>query len=121
MHRYWLVVIGASLLGFLSASPPVLAAALIDPFSRDGIDLDSREWTMIKESVRKVLDAYQDGSQASWENPASGRAGQAKITRIYQAKGLKCAEVEHTFTKGTGNRYVLPFCQVADGSWKVAF
>jgi len=34
---------------------------------------------------------------------------------------MPCGEIEHVFTVGGGNRYVLPFCRTGDGTWKVAF
>jgi surface antigen len=113
------MLIAAAGVWALSLSPA--SAAVIDPFGRDGVELDPQEWIMIKAAIAKVLEAPKAGAEASWDNPPSGRAGQAKILRTYSAKGLSCAEVAHDFTKGSGGHYVLPFCQVADGSWKVAF
>jgi surface antigen len=116
----WIVL--GCLIGGISGIPAAtMAAGFIDPFSRDGIELDPQEWILIKQSIGKVLDADQAGARAPWEYAKTGRAGEARITRVYQAKGMNCAEVEHVFTKGTGGRYVLPFCKVADGTWKVAF
>ncbi|HEY4136540.1 MAG TPA: hypothetical protein VGO34_15145 [Alphaproteobacteria bacterium] len=121
MRKLHVAAACALLLATSGFSSSLSAAGLIDPFGRDGVNLDPQEWTMIKGAVGEVLQAPKVGGTASWDNPPTGRAGQAKVLRIYQAKGLNCVEVEHDFTKGAGNRYVLPFCQVADGSWKVAF
>jgi surface antigen len=116
----WIVL--GLLIGGVSGIPvATMAAGFIDPFSRDGIDLDPHEWTLIKESIAKVLESDQVGARAPWEYAGTGRAGEVRITRVFQAKGMNCAEVEHVFTKGNGGRYVLPFCRVSDGSWKVAF
>ena len=58
---------------------------------------------------------------ADWAGKQSGRAGRATLLRVFERGGMPCGEVEHVFTAGGGNRYVLPFCRTGDGTWKVAF
>ena len=76
---------------------------------------------LLKGAVRQVLESATAGTTADWQDPESGRAGRASLLRVFERDGMTCGEVEHVFTDGKGTRYVLPFCQVADGSWKVAF
>jgi surface antigen len=110
----------ASLLG---ASPLAAAsgAGLVDPFGRESFGLSEEDWELLRESVRQVLEAQQDNATATWHGEESGRAGRATLLRAFKRNGLTCGEVEHVFTAGGGNRYVLPFCRVEDGTWKVAF
>jgi surface antigen len=107
----------------LAASPLTVAsgAGLVDPFGRESFRLSAEDWELLRESVRQVLEAQQDNATATWQGEQSGRAGRATLLRAFKHNGMTCGEVEHVFTAGGGNRYVLPFCQVEDGTWKVAF
>ena len=51
----------------------------------------------------------------------SGQAGRATVLRVYEQNGMRCAEIEHVFTTGDANRYVVPFCRIASGEWRIAF
>lgn len=107
-------------LSFAPASS-AFGAGLNDPFGRDVYKLDEADWELLKQSVRQVLEAQKQGAAATWAGKQSGRAGRATLLRVFERGGMPCGEVEHVFTAGGGNRYVLPFCRTGDGSWKVAF
>jgi surface antigen len=107
----------------LAATPFTAAsgAGLISPFGRESFRLSAADWELLREAVRQVLEAQQDNATATWQGEQSGRAGRATLLRAFKHNGMTCGEVEHAFTAGGGNRYVLPFCRVEDGTWKVAF
>ena len=105
----------------LAVVPPASAAGLVDPFGREGYNLSEEDWGLLKQSVREVLEAQREGATASWQGKQSGRAGRASLLRVFKRGTMPCGEVEHVFIAGGGNRYVLPFCRAADGTWKVAF
>lgn len=117
------LILGATLaLALLSAAaPPVFSAGLVDPFGRENYGISEEDWESLKLSMRQVLEAQQEGATASWQGAQSGRAGRASLLRVFERDSMPCGEVEHVFTAGGGNRYVLPFCRAADGTWKVAF
>jgi surface antigen len=97
------------------------AAGLNDPFGRESYHLSESDWELLKQSVRQVLEAQKQGATADWAGKQSGRAGRATLLRVFERGGIPCGEVEHVFTAGGGNRYVLPFCRAGDGTWKIAF
>jgi surface antigen len=105
----------------LTVAPPASGAALNDPFGRDSYRLSEADWELLKQSVRQVLEAQKQGATADWAGKQSGRAGRATLLRVFERDGMPCGEIEHVFTAGGGNRYVLPFCRTGDGTWKVAF
>ena len=96
-------------------------AQMISPFGKGQIATDPADLEQIKGAVGQVLEAYTVGATASWTSTVTNRAGQAVVTQVYEHQGLKCAQVTHEFTAGGGNVYSMPLCQVADGSWKIAF
>jgi surface antigen len=102
-------------------APPASGAGLIDPFGRESYKISEEDWELLKLAVRQVLEAQKEGATANWESKQSGRAGRASLLRVFKRDSMPCGEVEHVFTTGGGNRYVLPFCRTADGTWKVAF
>src|SRR5258705_6495135 len=105
----------------LAMAPSASGAGLTDPFGRDGYRLSEADWELLKQSVRQVLEAQKQGAVATWAGKQSGRAGRATLLRVFERDSMPCGEVEHVFTAGGGNRYVLPFCRGGDGTWKVAF
>jgi surface antigen len=105
----------------LMVVPSASGAALNDPFGRDSYRLSEADWELLKLSVRQVLEAQKQSATANWAGKQSGRAGRATLLRVFARDGMPCGEVEHVFTAGGGNRYVLPFCRTGDGTWKVAF
>jgi len=113
--------IGA-VLAILALAPfPSLAEGLINPFSSAGTGLSKEETELMRGALKSVLDAKTAGATAEWKSTTSGRAGRATSLEVYKKDGMDCANVEHAFTAGGGTTYRLPFCQMADGTWKVAF
>jgi len=107
---------------FIALAPSASGAGLLnDPFGRETYRLSEPDWELLKQAVRQVLEAHKQGATADWTGTQSGRAGRATLLRVFERDGMPCGEVEHVFTAGGGSRYVLPFCRVADGTWKVAF
>jgi surface antigen len=99
---------------------PAPAAGLIDPFGKYTDTPDPEEWTLLKQALRKALDEYQVGKVVTWQAPGGGLSGEVKILRVFTKSGMRCAEATHVYTKGDEHRTTLPFCQVADGTWKIA-
>lgn len=109
------------LLVFLGlASRPALADGLINPFDSSSTGLNKEETELMKGALKSVLDAKKAGATADWQSP-SGRAGRATALDVFEKDGKPCANVEHVFTAGGGTTYRLPFCEAADGTWKIAF
>lgn len=102
-------------------SAPPLSAQLMSPFGRDSVGLSEADATLMMDAMRGALEEYKVGATRTWQSATSGRAGQVVVTRIFQRDGMRCAQVTHDFTAGPGFTYTAPMCQVADGSWKLAF
>jgi surface antigen len=62
-----------------------------------------------------------DGESRPWSNPQTGHSGTITVLRSYKRGNLPCrdAKVNSQLKEGSV-AYVLPVCQVADGSWKIA-
>ena len=109
------------LVAFLALmSPLAMAGALVNPFDSSGTGLNKEETELMRGALKSVLDAKKAGATADWKAP-SGRAGRATALDVFEKNGMPCANVEHVFTAGGGTTYRLPFCQAADGTWKIAF
>jgi len=100
---------------------PAMAGALINPFDSSGNSLSNEDGELMKGALKSVLDARKAGATAEWKSPSSGLAGRATALDLFERDGMPCANVEHVFTAGGGSTYRLPFCQTADGKWKIAF
>lgn len=108
------------LLGLAALTPPA-DAQLVNPFGRDAIAMSQEDLALMHEAIDTALNAQKTGAAASWKNEKTGRAGQVVVQRTFTRSDMPCAEVLHRFTSGGGQSYVLPFCRIADGSWKLAF
>ena len=83
--------------------------------------MNKADLELMKGALKSVLDAKKAGATAEWKSASTGRAGRATNLKIYKHGGMDCATVKHDFSAGGGSTYQLPFCQTADGTWKVAF
>lgn len=62
-----------------------------------------------------------DGESRPWSNPQTGHSGTITVLRTYKRSQLTCRDAEvNSQLKERSVVYVLPVCQVADGSWKIA-
>lgn len=119
--RSFHLTVGAAGLAMLAALAAPAQAQMVTPFGKGQIALEPGDIEEIRGSVRSVLEEYRVGASASWSSATTNRAGHAYITETFERQGMRCAQVTHEFTAGGGNVYTLPMCQVADGSWKIAF
>ena len=68
-----------------------------------------------------MLRNVSDGESRPWSNPQTGNSGTITILRSYKRGDLPCRDAEvNSKLKERSVVYVLPVCQVADGSWKIA-
>ncbi len=82
---------------------------------------NDEDWTMLRSTARELLDNGADGTEDSWENPASGSSGSIKVLNTYQQNGLRCRRTY--FSNSAGGFHgsgIFSLCKVADGSWKIA-
>ena len=106
---------------FILAPLPAFAEGLINPFSSASTGMSEADSELMRGALKSVLDAKKAGATAEWTSASSGRAGRATSLDVFKKNGMDCANVEHSFTAGDGTTYKLPFCQMTDGTWKIAF
>ena len=62
-----------------------------------------------------------DGEARPWSNPQTGNSGTITVLRSYRRDNLPCRDAEvNSRLKERSVVYVLPLCQIDDGSWKIA-
>jgi surface antigen len=62
-----------------------------------------------------------DGESRPWSNPQTGHSGTITVIRSYKRGGLSCRDARvNSQLNERSVAYVLPVCQIADGSWKIA-
>ncbi len=99
----------------------VAAQTLVDPFGANAASLSPDDLALMRQSIEKVLKTNRAGAVAEWKSTTTSTAGRSALRKTFTKGGLPCGEVEHIFTSGDGHRYVLPFCEVKGGQWKLAF
>jgi surface antigen len=62
-----------------------------------------------------------DGETRTWSNPQTGHHGDITVIRSYRMKNMPCRDARVNSLIGDKSvSYVLPLCQIADGTWKIA-
>jgi hypothetical protein len=68
-----------------------------------------------------MLRNASDGESRPWSNPQTGNSGTIKVLRSYTRGQMPCRDTQvNSQLKDRNVVYVLPVCQIADGSWKFA-
>ena len=110
------LAIGSALIA--SASLPVLAQNV---FGRSLAQMSPADRQAMEQARREVLERNEQGAVAMWRDEATGHTGVVRLTRIYERNGMSCADVEQVLRMPTESRFVIPFCRIADGTWRAAF
>jgi surface antigen len=113
-------ILAALVLAAWGGAGSLAEAQVINPFSRSSLELSAEDDALMREAIRGVLESGKADTSESWTNPKTGLSGTATLLRVFDRDGAPCGEVEHTFQNPGGARYVLPFCRVPDGKWKIA-
>jgi surface antigen len=111
----------ALLLPMLLGTHAAEAAALANPFPAAADNLSQDEITQISTAFEQALSDAKPGTVVVWKSTESGRGGQVKVLRGWDAQGGHCVELEQRFSKGDKAVYQVPFCQGQDGAWKMTF
>lgn len=64
------------------------------------------------------------GTTESWAGEGTGNTGRITILKVFQKDEMPCLETAYDFRiarVADPIRYVVPWCRIADGSWKMAF
>jgi len=110
----------AMILAVLIASP-AMAAVIQIPMMGFAQNLSKADQEMLRGAVRDALTGKVAGQSVEWSDAATGMAGRVTVLRVYEQGVASCRSLEHVFTRGSGDRYILPFCLQPDGSWKIQF
>lgn len=116
-----LAVSAAVAMTMLSICGSAFAQTLVDPFGPNAVSMSADDLALMRQSIEKVLAAKKAGAVSEWRSAKGENTGRSSLRKTFTRDGLPCGEVEHVFTSGDGHRYVLPFCEVKGGQWKLAF
>ena len=114
-----IVMYGLSVI--VASGTAALAGAASNGFAGASRGLNALDVALLERAVKQALDSQKQGATAVWEDKQSGEAGRASVLRVYEQNGMMCAEIEHVYTTGASNRYVVPYCRITSGEWKIAF
>ncbi len=114
---------------FLMAAMLLAAAAPADaanPFRNSEFTLGEGDMAAIEQASRTLFpQGVAIGTAASWNNPKTGNSGTVTLAETLTYQGLPCRKLQHNVSirnkADAAYRFVVHRCQVADGSWKLAF
>ena len=80
-----------------------------------------RDWEILKNTGKQVLNENKDGEITFWENPDSDNHGSLKPIATSTKNGQTCRVLEiRNYTINLSGKAVYKFCQQNDGKWKIA-
>jgi surface antigen len=111
---FGLFIIAASNVGAVSfATGPSLAWPGL---SQDDVD-------RMNAAAARLYEGRSIGTIERWRNPDSRDAGEVKLVRSFESHGMPCRTLDYTIRfegrQNSAEHYVLNWCKVEDGSWKL--
>lgn len=96
----------------------------VSPFAKRGagLEMTSADLTLVNKSRDELLAAKSGQPTRRWKNPETGASGVTTLAGTFTKQGLPCREIRYDIeVKGKSRRFIVPYCQVKNGSWKIAF
>lgn len=115
-----MAVAATTFLSVALGSGTAMAAGLGNPFP-SAENLSQDEIAQISAAFEQALTDGKPGTVVVWKSTESGRAGQVRVLRAWDATAGHCVELEQRFGKGNKGIYEVPYCKGQDGSWKITF
>jgi surface antigen len=111
-----LTLAGTMAISFQAAEAQLLFGSRLGEAHYQGDDTK-----IIMRVAADMLSVAPDGETRPWSNPQTGHHGNLTIIRSYRMKNLPCRDTRVKSQLGDESvSYILPLCQIADGSWKIA-
>jgi surface antigen len=74
-------------------------------------------------AAARLYEGRSIGTVERWRNPDSKDAGEVKLLRSFESHGMPCRTIDYTVRfesrRNSTDHYVLNWCRVEEGSWKV--
>ena len=120
IRRIMTAILGTAAMAICAHITGAQAAGLANPFpAADNLSPD--EITQISAAFDQALSQAKPGIVVVWKSSESGRSGQVRVLRGWDAANGHCVELEQRFSKGDKAVYQVPYCQGQDGTWKITF
>lgn len=118
-----LVTLLLSILVLVNAAGTPAHAQGVSPFSkRGGLNFTDTDRKLLNQTRDVLLAAKGGDPMRRWTNPKTGNTGVTTLMQSFTKQGLPCREIRYDIdAKGQKRRFVIPYCRVKDGSWKIAF
>jgi surface antigen len=74
-------------------------------------------------AAARLYEGRSIGTVERWRNPDSKDAGEVKLIRSFESHGMPCRTIDYTIRfqsrRDSPDHYVLNWCRVEEGSWKL--
>jgi surface antigen len=74
-------------------------------------------------AAARLYEGRSIGTVERWRSPDSKDAGEVKLIRSFESHGMPCRTIDYTIRfesrRNSPNHYVLNWCRVEEGSWKL--
>ncbi len=71
----------------------------------------------------RLYEGRSIGTVERWRSPDSKDAGEVKLIRSFDARGMPCRTLDYTIrfetARNSPNRYTINWCKIQGGEWKI--
>ena len=83
-------------------------------------NFDAKDWELLNDAVRDLLDNAELGGAGAWKNEDNGHNGTLVLIKIFEAYGTTCRRVKMTNEAGDFKATtVRELCKDKAGEWKI--
>jgi surface antigen len=111
----------AALLPFLAPVPAAAQMTFSTDLAWPGLTRD--DVNRMHAAAARLYEGSSIGTVERWRNPDTRTAGEIKLVRSFEAHDLSCRRLEYTVrfevVKDAPREYVLNWCKLPDGEWKI--
>ena len=117
IHRALVVALSAA---FLALAPTAFGSNLRFLEFSPSTYFNDKDWELLRETTRKLLDDGSNGETANWKNDENGHNGKLTLLGSFEKFGTTCRRVE-VFSDAVTVKAtrLVDFCKDKEGAWKI--
>jgi hypothetical protein len=89
-------------------------------FGRSLSDINAADREAASRARAEVLRTLQTGAMSAWKDEKTGHSGKVRLRRLYQKRGMPCADLDYVLKLPNIKHYLVSFCRTGNGSWRTA-
>ena len=99
----------------------VTAAGIVPEIAWPGLPQD--DLARMEAAAARLYEGRSIGTVERWRSPDTKNAGEVRLLHSFDSHGMPCRTIDYVIRfedrRDRPNHYVLNWCQVSEGTWKI--